>query len=317
MTWTTTTGAALGREPRRRDQRLLRLRGTHDRHDDRPVLDGQRGAEHERRRAHRRAQRLRTTRRGRPRSRGSRPRASRARPSACPAPAPRPRPRRARSRARRRSRTAASPRRRAQVRPARKTSSSSRPAVPEADHRHVGDREREHRAERVHRPEEVVSPGSRVRIEISPAKTSEREPRRLEARVEPAEDLRQLPVARHRVRDPRGPDHARVRRDEEDRRGEDADVDLQRVEQRASSRSRGSRPRRGWGRSGSRPPRAGAEQRLELAADPLDRQRRERDRRQREVDREDRDRDQPDARGTSRGGSRASSARFEIVSIPV
>ena len=41
-------------------------------------------------------------------------------------------------------------------------------------------------------------------------------------------DLRQLPVARHRVGDPRRADHARVRRDEEDRRGEDADVDLRR-----------------------------------------------------------------------------------------
>ena len=46
------------------------------------------------------------------------------------------------------------------------------------------------------------------------------------------EEPRQLAVAGHRVRDPRGADHARVRRDEEDRRGEEADVDLEHGEER-------------------------------------------------------------------------------------
>ena len=51
--------------------------------------------------------------------------------------------------------------------------------------------------------------------------------------MQAAEDLGQLPVARHRVGDPRGADDARVRGDEEDRGGEDADVDLERLEQPA------------------------------------------------------------------------------------
>src|SRR4029078_1736578 len=62
------------------------------------------------------------------------------------------------------------------------------------------------------------------------AEDTKRDQRLLETRVEPAEELGELPVVRHRVRDARRADHARVRGDEENRRGEDADVDLQDVE---------------------------------------------------------------------------------------
>ena len=48
-----------------------------------------------------------------------------------------------------------------------------------------------------------------------------------------AQQLGQLPVLAHRVGEPRHPDQARVGGDEEDRRGEDADVDLGRVLERA------------------------------------------------------------------------------------
>src|SRR6266576_112882 len=51
--------------------------------------------------------------------------------------------------------------------------------------------------------------------------------------MQPPEDLRDLPVTRHRVGDPRGPDHPGVRRDEEDRRGENADVDLRDAQHRS------------------------------------------------------------------------------------
>ena len=54
---------------------------------------------------------------------------------------------------------------------ARYTNSSSRRPVPQRDERHVRDREREHRAERVHRPEEVRSRPGRMRIDTIPAKT--------------------------------------------------------------------------------------------------------------------------------------------------
>ena len=117
--------------------------------------------------------------------------------------------------------------------------------------------------------------------------------------------LRQLPVARHRVRDPRRADHAGVRGDEEDRRGEDADVDLR--ARRARTRAgRGSRPGRAPGRSCS--PRAGrarGSSRTRPTASWYDRQRRERDERQREVDREDGDRDEADRRRGCSGAGRA------------
>ena len=113
------------------------------------------------------------------------------------------------------------------------------------------------RAERVERADEVDVARQEDRDRGDAREEDEREPRRLEARVQAAEDLRQLPVAGHRVRDPRRTDDAGVRRDEEDRRGEHADVDLER-RRAARLPGRGSRPRRAPGRSRSRPPPAAA-----------------------------------------------------------
>ena len=97
----------------------------------------------------------------------------------------------------------------------------------------MGDREREHRAERVHRAEEGGLARQEDEDRDEPAEDDQRDPRRLELRVQVAEDGRQLPVAGHGVGDPRGPDHACVRGDEEDRRREQADVDLDRRKERS------------------------------------------------------------------------------------
>ena len=128
-------------------------------------------------------------------------------------------------------------------------------------------------------------------IEKTPPKTTSESQRRLELRVQPPEHLGQLAVARHRVGDPRGADHAGVGGDEEDRRREDPDVDLRDGEDGAvqaevldeaehrvvleAARRRLAELRHVVRRRGS-----------------THRQRRERDQRQREVDREDGDRDQ-------------------------
>ena len=116
---------------------------------------------------------------------------------------------------------------------ARHSSSSSRPPHAERRHRHMGDREREHRAERVHPPQEVDLPREQEERRADSREDDEREPRRLQLRVQLAERRRQLAVARHRVGDPRRADHAGVRGDEEDRRSEDADVDLHDRQHRA------------------------------------------------------------------------------------
>ena len=155
------------------------------------------------------------------------------------------------------------------------------------------DREREHRAERVHRPEEVRLAGQDDRDRGCSCEDDEREPGRLEPGVQSAEDLRQLAVARHRVRDAGGADHARVRGDEQDRGGEDADVDLERVQREPvqaevldQAEHRVVREPALLGRQ--------SEARLVLAVHQPHRERGERDHRQREVDREDGDRDEPD-----------------------
>ncbi len=121
----------------------------------------------------------------------------------------------------------------------------------------------------------------------------EREPRRLEPRVQAPEHERQLPVARHRVRDPRGADHARVRRDEEDRRGEHADVHLEPVQQRPLLDPEVLHDAEDRIVREAALLRGQAEVRDPVAVGVLvDRQRRERDERQREVDREDGARDE-------------------------
>ena len=162
---------------------------------------------------------------------------------------------------------------------------------PHPHERRVRDRERERRPERVERADEVDVAGQDHGDRRDACEEHDREPRRLEAWVQPPEDLRDLPVGRHRVGDPGRADDARVGGDEEDRRGEDADVDLERVEQRpldaevlddAEDRIVRVAPLL----------RRQRQQRRQLAADLDHRQRRERDQRQREIDREDRQRDE-------------------------
>jgi hypothetical protein len=107
--------------------------------------------------------------------------------------------------------------------------------------------------------------------------------------VDAAEHAGQLPVRRHRVRDPRGADDAGVRRDEQDRRREHADVHLQHVEREAREAEPLDDPEHGVVLVAALLGRQREERGL-LAVDLLDRQRRERDGRECEEDREHRDR---------------------------
>ena len=153
------------------------------------------------------------------------------------------------------------------------------------------DRERERRSQRVERPDEVHVAGEDHEDRRDAREQNERQPRRLEARMQPPQHLGQLPVGRHRVGDARGADDTRVRRDHQDRRREDADVDLGSVEEDAlepdvldHAENRVVRITALLGRK--------REQGRELAVDHRHGERRERDERQREVDREDRSRDE-------------------------
>ena len=174
-------------------------------------------------------------------------------------------------------------------------------------------------------PRKSRLPGSSTSIGITPAKTSSESHGVLKLRVQPPEDLGQLPVARHRVRDARGADHARVRGDEEDRRGEEPDVDLRarRARRRAG---RGSRRGPSTGSFVERPPVGRQpEQRLVVAvAIFVTGSAESAIERQREVDREDGDRDERDrragcsrpGRAPPRRGSRRSRSRCRRSSRP-
>ena len=142
------------------------------------------------------------------------------------------------------------------------------------------------------RPRKSTWPGEQEERRPDPGEDDEREPRRLQLRVQPAERLRQLAVARHRVRDPRRADHAGVRGDEEDRRGEDADVDLRDRQHGAVQAEVLDEPEHRVVLEAVR--RRLAELGHVVRALVHDRHRGERDPRQREVDREDGDRDPRD-----------------------
>ena len=154
------------------------------------------------------------------------------------------------------------------------------------------DGERERRAERVHRPEEVRPPGQEGKERDRAREDDERQPRGAEAGVQAPEDLRKLAVARHRIGDAGGADHAGVRRDEENGGREDADVDLEPVLDAAGEPEvlddAEDRVVREPALLGRKP-----EERHPVAVALLvDREGRERDQRQREVDGEDRGCDQ-------------------------
>ena len=165
-------------------------------------------------------------------------------------------------------------------------------AHPHPDDRGVRDGERERRAERVERADEVDVAREDDRDRKDPGEDQDREPGRLEPWVQPPEDLRDLAIRRHRVGDPRRTDHARVRRDEEDRRGEDADVDLE-CTQHAALQAQVLDDAQDRVVRVAALLRRQRQQRRQLAVDQLHRQGGERDQRQREVDREDRVRDEP------------------------
>ena len=122
-----------------------------------------------------------------------------------------------------------------------------------ADQRDVRDRERQHRAERVERAEELGLPrdhhDARDRAEHARSPTAGVRKRGLIRRSR----VGQLLVLPHRVRQPADAEDAGVRRDQQDRRGQDADVVLAPPSGRrrgpCSRRSRGSGRRRRWSAS--------------------------------------------------------------------
>ena len=89
------------------------------------------------------------------------------------------------------------------------------------------DRERQHRAERVHVAQEVGLARDH-RHAGDRAEQQDPDPRRAVLRVQLAQAVGHLAVDAHRVDEPRDADDPRVRGDEEDRRREQADVDLAR-----------------------------------------------------------------------------------------
>ena len=138
------------------------------------------------------------------------------------------------------------------------------------------------------------------------------------------EDARQLPVLGQRPGQARDPDHAGIGGDEQDRRGQQTDVVLGEVQDRAVQSEPGDDPEH----------RIVLEEPTQLrrvaglgevfaqrraVADPVvdDRQRRQRDDRDAGVDAEHRDHHEVDRLRDLAAGSRASSAMFATVSIPV
>ncbi len=77
-------------------------------------------------------------------------------------------------------------------------------------------------------PEEVSWPGSSS-DDRDAGEDEDADPRRAEARVQPPQPVGQLAVDAHRVDEPRHADDARVGGEEQDRRGEQADVQLGRA----------------------------------------------------------------------------------------
>ena len=147
-------------------------------------------------------------------------------------------------------------------------------------------REREHRAERVDRAQEVGL--ARQHGDAGERREDEdADVRRPEVRVQPPQAVRHLAVDAHRVGQARDAEDAGVRRRDEDRHGEEGDVRL--AGPLRAGRGPCLRRCRGSGRTRSRrPPRR---RRAASCSSPRfgvagHRQRRQRDPREREVDRE-------------------------------
>ncbi len=146
-------------------------------------------------------------------------------------------------------------------------------------------------SERVERADEVHVAGKDDQNGGDPGEDDEREHGCLERRVEAAEDLGNLPVARHRVGHTGGADHTGVRGDEQDRGGEHAHVDLEHAQERARDAQVFDHAEN---RIVGEPALLGGqcEQRRQLPVDLLHRQCRQRDERQGQVDRKDGPRDE-------------------------
>ena len=155
---------------------------------------------------------------------------------------------------------------------------------PQSDHREVGDRERQHRAERIHVAQERRLPRDQ-RDARDPPEHDDPDPRRAEVRVQLAQLVRHLAVQAHRIDQPRDTDDPSVGRDEQDRRGQQADIDLPCVLQRPQVEVLDD-PQHRVARVTTLA-LAEAQQRLAFAGGVAgDRQRRQRDRGQQRVDRE-------------------------------
>ena len=155
---------------------------------------------------------------------------------------------------------------------------------PQPDDREVGHREREHRPERVDQAEEL---GLAREQRDARERGEHQDPhvRRAEPRVQPAQVVRHLPVHAHRVHEPRDPEHAGVRRRDEDRDRQDRHVDLREALERAELHVLDDAEDRVRGVAAVL--LGDAEQRRALAGRVAgDRQRRQRDPGEREVDRE-------------------------------
>ena len=149
------------------------------------------------------------------------------------------------------------------------------------------EREREHRAERVHIPEEFGLSGD-DRHAGDAAEQEDADPRRAEARMQAAQPVRDLAVQAHRVHEPRHADDARIRRDEQDRRREQAHIDLAHRLQRPEVQVLDDAEDRVAGVAAMRLARA-EQRRVVPARLAVHGKRRQRDHRQRRVDREHRE----------------------------
>ncbi len=167
---------------------------------------------------------------------------------------------------------------------------------PQAQHRQVRHREREHRPERVDGPEELRLSGSQ-RDTSEPGEREDPQVRRAEARVQPPHRVGHLPVQAHRVDEPRHAEDARVGRRDEDRDREDADVELGRHLKRAELHRLDDPEHRVRGVAALFLGHAEQRRAVLPASVAPDGQRRERDPRQREVDSEYGDHHALDGRG--------------------
>src|SRR5918997_950828 len=109
--------------------------------------------------------------------------------------------------------------------PETSTRTSRTMTTTQAIHRRVRGREAEHRAEGVDGAEEVGLSGE-DRHASDEREDEDRDMGGAKARVQAPQALGQLAVLAHRVREPGDANQTRVRGDEEDRRGQDPDVDL-------------------------------------------------------------------------------------------